>query len=102
VQIGATISVITGRKGRFVVTPKKGSARRQPRAVLPSLVLMAILVAVALWGLVQSQSPATLNNVSFALLHVSVLVAGVGPALRRPRIGAVEGRAAADRRRAAA
>jgi hypothetical protein len=57
---------------------------------------MVVLVGVAVWGLVRSQSPATLNNVSFALLHVSVLAAGVGPALRR------QGRAAADARTAAA
>ena len=94
VQIGASISVLTGRTGRFVVTPKKGSERRQPRAVLPALCVMVVLVGVAVWGLVQSRSPATLNNVSFALLHVSVLAAGVGPALRR------QGRAAADARTA--
>jgi cellulose synthase/poly-beta-1,6-N-acetylglucosamine synthase-like glycosyltransferase len=102
VQIGASISVLTGRKGRFVVTPKKGSTRRQPRAVLPALCLMVVLVAVALWGLARSQSPATLNNVSFALLHVSVLAAGVGPALRRQQRPAVDASSASARRREAA
>jgi cellulose synthase (UDP-forming) len=101
VQIGASISVLTGRRGRFVVTPKRGSTSRQPRAVLPALCVMVVLVGVALWGLARSQSPATLNNVSFALLHVSVLAAGVGPALRKQRRAAVDTRAAMVRREAA-
>jgi hypothetical protein len=55
---------------------------RQPRAVAPALVALAVLVGAAVHGLLRDQDPATLNNVAFAALHVSVLLAGVLPALR--------------------
>lgn len=92
----ASLAVLTGRRGRFVVTPKRGDARRQPRAVVPGLVAIAVLFGAATVGLVRSQSPATLNNVAFALLHVSVLGAGIAPALRRRQAVAVD--AARDER----
>lgn len=80
----ASLAVATGRRGRFVVTPKRGARRRQPRAVVPALVAVGVLAGAATIGLTRSQGPATLNNVAFALLHVSVLGAGIAPALRRP------------------
>jgi cellulose synthase (UDP-forming) len=83
VHVGSSLSVLTGRRGRFVVTPKRGSGRRQPRAVAPALVMMAALAVAAAVGLLRDQSPATLNNVGFALLHLTVLTCGVAPALRR-------------------
>jgi cellulose synthase (UDP-forming) len=82
VQIGASIATLTGRRGRFVVTPKRGDARRQPRAVAPALAMLALLVTAAAVGLSRDRSPATLNNVAFAMLHVTVLTAGVMHALR--------------------
>ena len=71
--------------GGFVVTPKQGDAGRQPRAVLPTLALVAVLLGVAAYGLVHDRSPSTLNNVAFAALHISVLVAGAWAALRGNR-----------------
>jgi cellulose synthase (UDP-forming) len=65
-----------------VVTPKRGDSRRQPRAVAPALLMLAVLLAVAVIGLLRDRSPATLNNVAFAMLHVTVLTAGILPALR--------------------
>jgi cellulose synthase (UDP-forming) len=70
------------RRGTFVVTPKEGAIGRQPRAVAPALVALAVLIGAAVYGLLRDQDPATLNNVAFAALHVSVLLAGVLPALR--------------------
>jgi len=84
VHVYASLSALLRRKGRFVVTPKRGADHRQPRAVWPALVAIVILVTAATFGLWESRSPATLNNVSFAFLHVLVLTAGVAPALRRP------------------
>ena len=83
VHIESSLSAITGRQGRFVVTPKHGSGRRQPRAVAPALLMMGVLVGAAIVGLLRDRSPATLNNVGFALLHLGVLACGVAPAFRR-------------------
>jgi cellulose synthase (UDP-forming) len=81
IHIQATLLTIAGRRGRFVVTPKHGQLKRQLRPVWPALVMLAALVAAAVYGLMHSQSPATLNNVAFAVLHISVLLAGVWGAL---------------------
>lgn len=84
VHVSATIAVLRGKPGRFVVTPKGGEARRQPRAVLPALACIAVLLGTASWGLARDTSPATINNVAFIALHVTVLWSGAAPALRRP------------------
>lgn len=84
VHVSATIAVLRGRPGRFVVTPKGGSAQRQPRAVLPALVCMAVLLGTATYGLLRDTSPATINNVAFIALHIVVLASGAAPALRSP------------------
>jgi cellulose synthase (UDP-forming) len=52
--------------------------------VAPALLAVAVLLGVSVWGLVHSRNSATFNNVAFATLHVSVLLAGAWPALRRP------------------
>jgi len=83
IHVQASIRALLRRAGRFVVTPKRGAARRQPRAVAPTLFAIAALVAVSAYGLVRDRSPATLNNVAFALLHVSVLLSGAWYALTR-------------------
>ncbi|MGH2734182.1 MAG: glycosyltransferase family 2 protein [Actinomycetota bacterium] len=88
IHVYSSVMVALGRPGRFVVTPKRGATERQPRAVLPALAAVAVLGASALFGLARDQGPATLNNVSFAVLHVAVLVTGAWPALAGA--GAVE------------
>jgi cellulose synthase (UDP-forming) len=98
--------VLLRRRGTFVVTPKEGAAGRQPRAVAPALAMLGVLVGAAAYGLVRDQDPATLNNVAFAALHVSVLLAGVLPALRSaplalPGAAAVTSRPERDRARPA-
>jgi len=67
------------------VTPKPGANSRQPRAVAPALVAVAILALVSLWGLAHSQDSATFNNAAFALFHICILMTGCWPALRRPQ-----------------
>jgi cellulose synthase (UDP-forming) len=83
IHVQASIRALLRRAGRFVVTPKRGAAQRQPRAVAPTLLAIATLIAVSVYGLGRDRSPATLNNVAFALLHVSVLSSGAWYALRR-------------------
>lgn len=83
VHVSASIALLRGRAGGFVVTPKDGAGGRQPRAVLPGLACIAVLTAVGIYGLLRDRTPATINNVAFIALHVSVLSAGVAPALRR-------------------
>ncbi len=88
VHVGTSLATLMGRRSRFVVTPKRGETRRQPRAAAPALLMLALLLAVAVIGVLRDRSPATLNNVAFAMLHVTVLSAGVVHALRpaaRPR-----------------
>jgi len=83
IHVQSTVLALLGRRGGFVVTPKEGASGRQPRAVAPALATIAVLCAIAGYGLLRDHDPATLNNVAFAALHVCVLLAGVTPALRR-------------------
>jgi cellulose synthase (UDP-forming) len=100
IHVQATLTTVLRRRQRFVVTPKRGSDRRQPRAVVPALVAMGVLLAAAIVGLDQAWTPATLNNVSFALLHLIVLGTGVAPAFRR-RAGVAAREEGAEARQAA-
>jgi cellulose synthase (UDP-forming) len=84
VHIASTLLVLARRKGRFVVTPKKGSSRAQPGPVVPALVALGGLLAAVGYGIGGSRSPATLNNVAFASMHVVILLSGVAPALLPP------------------
>ena len=95
IHVHATIQVLRRRPGRFVVTPKRGVEGPQLRAVWPSLVAAGALVAVMAWGLAHDRSPGTLNNVAFAAVHVTVLAAGMRPALR----GVASAAGTAERRR---
>lgn len=81
IHVHASLKAVFRRPGRFVVTPKSGTSGRQWRPILPTLVVMGVLCAVAAYGLARSQQPATLNNVAFAALHLAVLGRGVAPAL---------------------
>ncbi|HEX6460646.1 MAG TPA: glycosyltransferase [Thermoleophilaceae bacterium] len=102
IHILSTLLTVTRRRGRFVVTPKKGVDGPQPRTVLPALVAVLVLLGVALYGLSKGHSPATLNNVAFAGLHVFVLMAGVWPALIGARAAGRAQRRERERERAAA
>ena len=88
IHVQATIGAALRLSARFVVTPKRGEARRQPAAVTPALLAVAILVLACLYGLIRRAGPATLNNVAFAALHSAVLLVGASGALR-PRGSAV-------------
>ena len=83
IHILATILTLLRRKGSFAVTPKKGSDSRQIRPVLVPILFCVVLAAVAAYGLIRDQSPATVTNVSFASVHVLVLATGVRVLLRR-------------------
>jgi cellulose synthase (UDP-forming) len=83
IHVQSTVLALLGRRGGFVVTPKEGARGRQPRAVAPALAAIAVLSAIAAYGLLRDRDPATLNNVAFAALHIAVLLSGVAPALRR-------------------
>jgi cellulose synthase (UDP-forming) len=82
IHVQATLTSLLRRTQGFVVTRKRGTSARQPRAVAPSLAAIAVLVGAGVVGLERSTSPATLNNVAFAALHASVLLTGALPALR--------------------
>jgi cellulose synthase (UDP-forming) len=82
IHVQAAVNSILRRPARFVVTPKHGTVGRQPRAVAPALVAIAVLIGAAIYGLSQSRGAATLNNVAFAGLHASVLLTAAIPALR--------------------
>jgi cellulose synthase (UDP-forming) len=87
VHIVSSVRAVLRRPGRFVVTPKRAGGQWQPRAVWPSLVAIAVLVSAAVYAVVGSRSPSTLNNAAFALVHGTILGCGVGPALRWRRRG---------------
>lgn len=81
VHIRASLKVLFRRRGRFVVTPKGGAQGVQVWPVVPALSAMAVLAFAAGWGLARETTPAMLNNVAFAALHLGVLAAGVRPAI---------------------
>jgi cellulose synthase (UDP-forming) len=85
VHLVATCAVLLRRNGRFVVTPKTAAARRQPRAVWPTLVTMAVLAGAVGYGLTRSRGPAMLNNVAFASVHLVILAIGVSAAFHVAR-----------------
>jgi cellulose synthase (UDP-forming) len=87
VHVVSSLRALLRRPGQFVVTPKQAGAHWQPRAVWPSLVAIAVLVSAAVYAVVGSRSPSTLNNAAFALVHTAILSCGVGPALRWRRRG---------------
>jgi cellulose synthase (UDP-forming) len=84
IHVRASLLALARRRGSFVVTPKQGAARRQPTAVWPALSIVALLLGVAIYGLLRDPSPATVNNVAFAGFHITILMAGAWPALARP------------------
>jgi cellulose synthase (UDP-forming) len=91
IHVQATLRALLRRAPRFVVTPKHGAAQRQPRSVVPALLAIGVLFGAAGYGAFQGYSPATLNNICFAMVHVCVLAAGVRLALVRhspPRLPA--------------
>jgi len=85
IHVQATVGAVLRRAARFVVTPKRGELRRQPRAVAPALVAVGALAAASVYGLSRGHGPATLNNVAFAALHSSILLIGAAPAIRLRR-----------------
>jgi cellulose synthase (UDP-forming) len=48
-------------------------------------VAVGILVAASIYGLARNLDAATINNVSFAAVHVSILMTGCWAALQKPR-----------------
>ena len=82
VHVKASILTLLRRRGSFAVTPKESAGGRQLRPVLVPLAVCAVLAGVGGYGLVRDQSPATMNNVAYALLHIAVLFSGAWPALQ--------------------
>ncbi len=81
VQILSSLLVLTRRRGRFVVTAKRGQQARQPQTVIPALLAILGLSAAIAYALDGRISAGSLNNVAFATLHISVLLVGAWPAL---------------------
>lgn len=81
IHLGATLRLFFRGQGRFVVTPKRGSSRRQWRPALPTLVVIAALIGATTFGLARSIDPGTLNNAAFALMHVAILTSGIAVAI---------------------
>jgi cellulose synthase (UDP-forming) len=89
IHIQASIRALLRRPARFVVTPKQGSHRPQPRIVAPALAAIALLAGTAIARVALDQDPGMLNNAAFAVLHVTVLLVGIWAALRPARTGRV-------------
>lgn len=84
VHMVATVLTAARRKGSFKVTPKQGTEERQLGAVAVPLVAVAVLLGVSIYGLISVRDAATFNNAAFALMHVTILLAGSWAALRGP------------------
>jgi cellulose synthase (UDP-forming) len=89
VHLWAVIANVFRVPRRFVVTAKGRPITRRPLVAIPTLMAAGALLVAAAYALVTDRSPAALNNVAFALMHATVLLAGVLPALSlaRPRGG---------------
>jgi cellulose synthase (UDP-forming) len=106
IHVYATIASLLHLPSRFVVTSKEGAGGWHPRAVLPTLLVLCVLVGAGAYGLHESRSPAMLNNVAFVFFHTTILGSGAlaaftrrkGPAPRTVAPSAVR-RAAGIRRR---
>jgi hypothetical protein len=81
----ASLLTLLRRKGTFKVTPKQGATDRQIKPVVPALVATGVLAGVSLYGLARDQSPATVTNVAFAIVHITVLMSGARFALMHSR-----------------
>jgi cellulose synthase (UDP-forming) len=90
IHILSTIYTVLRKKGSFVVTPKQGAAARQPSAVMPALVAVTVLILACVYGAIRNLDSATINNVSFAAVHISILMTGCWAALQKPRAPATE------------
>jgi hypothetical protein len=62
---------------------------------------MLVLASTIVVGLDRALTPATVNNVSFLLVHLLVLGVGVAPALRRSRVDRAVDASRPERRAAA-
>lgn len=82
VQINSTFAALRRKERAFVVTPKHGNTGLHLRAAAPPLIAAIILAATAVAGIAKGMSPANVNNVTFALLHVTVMAAGARYGLR--------------------
>ncbi len=100
IHVHASCAALAGRKGRFVVTPKQGATGRQIRPVWPTLAVLGVLLVVAVYGLTKGTDAATLNNVAFAMVHITILGHGIAPALL-PTFTAAEAPSAALEQEAA-
>jgi cellulose synthase (UDP-forming) len=85
IHVLSTIYTVLRKSGSFVVTPKKGAEARQPGAVMPALVAVGVLAAASVYGLAKNTDAATINNVSFAAVHIAILMSGCWAALQKPR-----------------
>lgn len=81
VHVHASTSALLRRPSRFVVTPKTATSDRQWRPAAPSLVVVGILVTAIVVGLARQRDAAILNNVAFALFHITVLGHGMAAAI---------------------
>jgi cellulose synthase (UDP-forming) len=57
---------------------------------MPALAAVGVLIAASTYGLIRTPDAATINNVSFAAVHVSILMTGCWAALQKPPAPAVE------------
>lgn len=85
VHVVSSLRALARRPERFVVTSKRAGSSWQPGAVWPSLVAACVLGGSAAYALVGSRSPSALNNASFAMLHLTILLSGASWALRPRR-----------------
>src|SRR5205823_10181965 len=65
IHLVATARALVRRPGRFVVTPKSGTAGWPLRAIWPALLAIVLLSTASVAGLTYSHDAGMLNNVAF-------------------------------------
>ena len=63
---------------------------RRLAVLAPAVLALCVLIAACIYGLIHNPDAATINNVSFAAVHVSILMTGCWAALQKPRAPAAE------------
>jgi cellulose synthase (UDP-forming) len=85
VYLEALFSAVTGKRARFVVTPKTASTESFYNLVAPQLALVTITLSAIGAGLVDYQGPSTITNVCWALFNIAMLSALIRAARAVPQ-----------------
>jgi len=72
IHVRATLVALSGKRIGFAVTPKRALSGIPWSALSPNLALIALLLGAVAAGIARGLTPATFNNVAFALIDATL------------------------------